>query len=347
MAGLTAYAPTAYLDAVLRFGAAGMNFETRMDEYGALRAYIASSPLLLSESDITAAKQSFERPIRIPVIKRMSITLIDGRACVVTGQEPETDYVGITFSTKGFKVAVPTEMLDQNYIRYQELLSTGLYFGWNKWYDYMEATAIAHLEANKSSSLVDVSAYFTQPTGAYYKGRQGRDFYLARNYAMGRNLLGQTGFLNVESPNAQVVRKDLSTKGLYNSQNDVSLIGGTTDFSSYKLLPGSGFAETHYLFAPGSVGVYYWVSPNAANGHVKVPQKDFWYTVKDPMFNYFTASVHYQESCADIANVNGSQSEPVYKDNYEFTIDPSFMKAYSSVVGESPIIKFNLTSETI
>lgn len=62
------------------------------------------------------------------------------------------------------------------------------------------------------------------------------------------------------------------------------------------------------------------------------------------MFGYFDTSVHYQSKCVDAEVGYNGDDEPVYYDIYEYTIDPSFVKSYSSVAGETPIVKFNLTN---
>ncbi|MGF7219084.1 hypothetical protein GGR92_005264 [Spirosoma lacussanchae] len=345
-AGLPNYLPTAYTDAIIRFSEESTRFEFRKDKYGALAAYIASSPFLLSQGDVSREKRSFERPFKIPVIKRMSITLKDGRTCVIGGQEPTTDAVALTFSVKGFEIKVPRALLDQNYIRYNELLTTALYFAWHKWYEFMETNCLSFLAANKSTALVDdasTQAYFTK-SGAAYTGVQGAPFYAAYNYVLGRNILNAgTDFLDVTNGAAMVTQRLMGMNGAGNAVNQAMLLtGGATMYPTNFLVPDAGYAETHYMFTPGAVGIYHWLSPNAANNVVFEPQKDFWFSERDPMFNYFDASVHYQAACAEQTVGYNGAVEPVYYDKYEYTVDTSMVKSYSSVEGESPIIKYNL-----
>ncbi|WP_080057188.1 hypothetical protein [Spirosoma aerolatum] len=346
-AGLPLTLPTAYTAAVGRYNTASLEFEQRKDEYNALAAFIRSSPSLLSQTDINQEKQSFERPYQIPVIKRVAINLVDGRICDLDGQEASTDMVVITFTTKGFRVKVPTEMLDQNYVRYVDLLSDLMYHAWHAWYAFMEINCVNYLEANKSTSLVAEPNFFTQDSAAYV-GVIGMDFYSAYRYVTGRNLLSANGkLLDVMSGASMVTRYRMGANGANNAVNQAMFVGGADPYPSNFLTPDSGYQETHYLFPVGAVGIYHWLTPNARNRKVQVAGQDFWWSEKDPMFGYFNASVHYQSKCQEKTIGTGGATEPVYYDIYEYTIDPSLQKSYTSVVGESPIIKYNLAPAVI
>ncbi len=342
-AGITNYMPTAYTDAVLRFNSGASGFENRKDKYGATYAFITSSPQLLSQSDINDEKRSFERPIRIPVMKRLAITLIDGRACVIGGQEPTPATVTLSFTTKGFQIKVPQHMLRDNYFKATEFLAAGIYHGWHAYLAFMEAAAIAYLEANKSTVLA-TSPYFTTGTGVY-TGTTGTNFYSAYQYAMGLNYLNAgSDFLDVTNAASQVTKLLMGMNGPGNTINQAGLLGAENQYFTNFLTVTGGVVETHYLFTKGAVGLYHWVSPNAAARHVHIQENDLWRVEKDPVFGYFPASLHYQAGCVDSAIGVGGASEPVYYDKYEYTIDTSFVKQYSSVSGESPIYKFNLSA---
>ncbi|MBD2705519.1 hypothetical protein IC229_33220 [Spirosoma sp. BT702] len=341
-AGLPLTLPTAYTAAVGRYNTASLEFEKRKDEYNALAAFIRSSPSLLSQTDINQEKQSFERPYQIPVIKRVAINLVDGRICDLDGQEASTDMVVITFTVKGFRIKVPTEMLDQNYIKYVDLLSNLLYNAWHAWYQFMEINSINYLESSKTTSLVAEPNYFTQD-GAAYVGTIGMPFYSAVRYVSSRNLLSANGqLLDVMSGAGMVTRYQMGAYGANNSVNQAMFVGGADPYPSNFLTPDAGFQETHYLFPVGAVGIYHWLSPNAANRHVHIQQQDYWWSEKDPMFGYFNASVHFQAKCVEKTIGYSGAAEPTYYDIYEYTIDSSFNKSYTSVAGESPIIKYNL-----
>lgn len=342
-AGLPLSLPTAYVAAVTQFTSDSMKFEMRKDVYNALAAFIRSSPRLLSQADIGNQKKSFERPVQIPVIKRIGISLVDGRICNLTGQEASTDMVVITFSTKGFRFQVPTEMLEQNYIKYVDLLAQLLYDSWHAWYAFMEINSINYLAANKTSVLI-ANPYFTTAANAYV-GKIGVDYYAAVRYVQSLNLLSANGqLLDVTSGASAVTKLKMMQYGPNNQTNEAMLIGGSDSFPSNFLLPDATYAETHYLFPVGAVGIYYWLSPNAAREHVHIQNQDYWWNEKDPMFGYFDTSVHYQSKCAEQSIGTNGAVEPVYYDVYEYTIDPSFVKSYSSVIGQTPIIKYNLTA---
>ena len=342
-AGLPLTLPTAYVAAITNFATGSLSFENRKDEYNALAAFILSSPALLSLTDIQSKKKSFERPVQIPVIKRVGISLVDGRICNLDGQEASTDMIVITFSVKGFRIKIPKNMLDNNYLGYTQLLADARYHGWHTWYTFMENNSINFLEANKTTSLVPDT--FGVYAGAY-DGQAGPQYYARLKYLMGRNLLSANGrLLDVSNGASAVTRLLMGMNGPNNAVNQQVLLSNAADqYPTNYLVPTAGYAETHYVFPVGAVGIYHWLSPNAANREVDTPQKDYWWSEKDPMFGYFDASVHFQSKCEDKPIGYGGQSEPVYSDFYEYTVDPSFVKQYSSVVGESPIVKFNLSN---
>jgi len=343
-AGLPATLPTTYVDAITNYQTGQSDFENRKDQYKALEAFIRSSSALLSQGDIANQKKSFERPVKIPVVKRIAISLVDGRVCNLDGQEPSTDMLAITFSVKGFRIKVSRNMLENNYVGAMQLLAQARYHGWHAWYEWMENNCANYLETNKSTALkVDGGGYFTI-TGNAYVAARGVDYYAAVRYIMQRNLLSANGqLLDVNNLASEITKVKMGMYGPQNSVNQAALIGGADPYPSFAVTPGTGYGETHYLFPIGAVGIYHWLSPNAANNTVLVPQNDMWWSEKDPIFNYFDTSVHHQAKCEEKTIGYGGAVEPVYYDYYEYTIDPAFAKQYSSVAGETPIIKFNLT----
>lgn len=346
MAGLTPTLPTAYSAAQLRFNTSGFEFEQRRDNYNALAAFVESSPGLLSADQVNQEKQSFERDVQIHTLKKMTISLIDGRLCDFDGDEASTDKIILSWSLKGFRVKVPiqTHLKDNTYAQ-SELLANALYNAWHTWYEFMENLCISYLEANKATVVKPATPYFTA-TGGVYSSVKGVDFYSAYQYALSRNFLNQGGnYLDVASSNAQVTRTLMGMNAAGNAVNQAMLVQGSTFFPTNFVIPAGGYTEVHYLFPRGAVGIYPWTAPVARDGHIDTPEKDFWFTESDPIFGYFNAAVHFKHKCVDKTIGHANASEPTYYDIYEYSVDFSLLKAYSSVAGENPIIKFGLTDE--
>lgn len=329
-----AYNATTLLEAREAFDTAasgGMNAqELRMPSFGALKAHIDSSPLLMPGFNANQLKKSTQQPVNIAVFKKQPLGTGTTRKCAGTGGG-STALKPIVFSTIVEEFALlELEMINNN-LGYQDLFNRLLNRAMVSAYTRLEVQAVAHLEAIKSP--VNNGAYFGPLVGGAKQLSYAQRLELwsgAEAEMMDNDFSGRMNFIGDSNTKAFA-----SYVGAQGAGNGVNLAYQEENFSAYYsrfIQRGAGKFATEYLFEPGTIGFYPWTRPDFLNG--KDIGTDVWTTFTDPIMG-MPWELKVKKGCIE-AGVSGLDGQPVkgteagYGESFVLSIDYSFTEAYSS-----------------
>lgn len=275
-------------------GTMGRN-ELRLPTFGAFRAHLDNTPLLIPGFDVNNLKKFTGQPVRIPVRKRgIDGTVGSTRKCAGTGQGATT-FKNLNFITveKDFAISYltsKTTMYD-----YQAQFNLGIAESLRALYTSLDQSAVAHLETLKSTVNAG-SRYRTAlasakrvPFADYNRffGRLTAEM-MSNDFA---GLMDIVGSVNLTDAYSYVLKQ--------REQNAQNLGFQVDDYKMYFdrfVADGAGVDSTAYVFTPGTVGVFPWANQLARDG--KDIGTDVWTTFQDPLMG-ITWELKVKKGCGD------------------------------------------------
>lgn len=312
-------------------------FEGRIPEFGAFKAYLENAMALLPKDTIERLKSaSNARSAVFPILTKQLLSVITARACTITGSTPSSIKPTITSVTRGFEVKVYPKVSDNNYISETDQFANGLANGIRSVGINLDNYAVAQLEAGKSTSLATVGLDGLSIVGNSYRIAQAQkdDLYLYIPTIMARNDLAGAQLNNIASTEALALINKHEKYGDANDQNLLKVLrgdvfggSGIRHFISNRVTNGVGVSETHYLVPFGGIGVFVWNDSDAVNRRTGPDAK--LYTMADPILG-ITWDVMEKPVCEDLSATYGAGYERTMGTAYQFAADFGFMRAYSS-----------------
>ncbi len=329
-----AYDATTLLQARVAFDTAasgGMNAqELRQPSFGALKAHIDSSPLLMPGFDANAVRKSTQQPVNIAVFKKQPLGTGTVRSCAGSGGGA-TALKPIVFNTIVEKFALlELEMINNN-LSYQQLFNRLLNRAMVSAYTRLEVGAVNHFEAIKSP--LNNGSYFATQTGAASQLTYAQRLELwsgMQAQMMDNDFTGRINF--VGDSNTKAIAGYVGAQG---AGNGVNLAYQEADYMGYYsrfVQRGAGKFATQYFFEPGTIGFFPWTRPDFVAG--KDIGTDVWATFYDPIMG-MRWELKVKKGCVE-AGLTGLDALPVtgteagYGESFVLSTDYSFTEAYSS-----------------
>lgn len=333
---------TALQDAVVQASQMFGNFENRMSEYGALRAFIDNSAQLFPAGMLENARQSPVQPVKIPMLKRGTAPEVNSRSCTIEGQESESEFQTLTWGTTGFEIKIVKAKNAGNYITAEQDFAQQMAAGMRTVLAKLDTASYNALEANKATGLIDPNLPDIIVGAGAYSISDAVKLYQAIPTIMSVNdILGE--LLNICSPQARFSLLGMMTYGQQNQQNQAGLLGmlpgalGYQNYFSSRVLNAAGVRESHYLVPAGNIGMFTWNGYEAKNNVQTSTGKKF-YTIADPVLGLTWDVMEISDCATDVGY------QRVVYDSYQFNIDYAFLTAYTSedanaAATKTPIIK--------
>lgn len=342
MAALT---DTELQDAVVSVGNKAFNkYEGRLSNYGALQAFMDGSNLLLPQSQIEGMKKSDVQVTKIPVLNKFNSTILTARACTITGPTRTSSFKALSYVTKGFEIAVSDAINAGNYISRSEDFAMQMLQGLKAVYNSLDQAAIASLETNRNTTLVEsVLETITDATGDYEENDLN-DLYYDIPTLMKLNDLGLDGGKLANIMNTESVKTMLKyeSQGQNNAINLAGILNGTIEsagnyqhYQTNNITLGAN-REVHYVAPVEALGLFTWQPFDYRNKGISGDGKKY-YTLTDPILGIEWGVIE-QTLCADLSAQSTGMTAAL-QTKYSFTADFSFMTAYSSDA-DTPIVKF-------
>jgi len=342
-----ALTPTALQDAVVQASQMFGNFENRMSEYGALKAFIDNALMLFPGGVLENARKSPVQPVKIPVLQRGTAAEVASRTCTITGQETTSEFVTLSWGTTGFEIKIVKAKNAGNYISADQDFAMQMANGMRTVLAKLDTAAYNSLESNKATGLLETNLSGVTLGAGDYKIDDVVKMYQSIPAIMSINdIMGE--LLNIASPQAKASLLGMLTFGANNNQNQAGLLGslpgamGYQNYFSNRVLNAENVQETHYFVPAGSIGMFTWNGYEAQNNVTTSTGKKF-YTIADPVLG-LTWDVMEISDCATDVNY-----QRVVADVYQFNIDYAFVTAYTSVDSDpaatkTPIVKVNVSA---
>lgn len=340
MAALT---DTQLQDAIISVGEKDFNkWEGRLSNYGALKAALDGSNLILPKSQVEGMKKSDVQVTKIPVLNKFNSEILTARSCNITGPTRTSSFKSLSYVTKGFEIAISDAVNAGNYISKTEDFAMQMKQGLKAVYNSLDLAGIAALETNRNLLLADSHLEtITDATGDYEENVLS-DIYYDIKTLMDLNDLGDDTLVNIMNTEGVKNMMKYESQGENNAINLAGILNGTLpsagNYRHYKtnnITLGTNL-EAHYVFPEGAFGLFVWNPYDYKAKSITGDGKKF-YTMTDPILG-ITWGVIEQTLCADLSAQSTGMSAAT-QTKYSFTADFSFLTGYSSDTS-SPIVKF-------
>jgi len=340
MAGLS---DTQLQDAIILVGEKDFNkWEGRLSNYGALKAALDGSNMILTKSQVEGYKKSDVQVTKVPVLNKYNADILTARSCTITGPTRTSSFETLSYTTKGFEIAITDALNVGNYISKAEDFAMQFKQGLKAVFNSLDVAAIAALETNRNLALADSHlTTITDATGDYEENVL-TDMYYDIKTLMDLNDLGDDLLYNVMNTEGVKNMMKYESQGENNAVNLAGILNGTLpsagNFRHYKtnnITLGTNL-EAHYVFPEGAFGLFVWNPYDYKAKSITGDGKKF-YTLEDPIFG-ITWGVIEQTSCVNVSSESAGMTA-VTQTKYSFTADFSFLTGYSSDTS-SPIVKF-------
>lgn len=315
-------------------------FEGRFSNYGAFQAGLDGANMLLPPGEVGSAREGIGQVTKVPVWNKATAAIITARACEITGANPVSAFMSLTYLTKGFEVTVSETVADGNYMSLASQFAIGIKNGLRTVFNAWDIASAAKLETAKSGVLAS-SSYYAQASGAYVATDLNKLYYRIPAIMSLNDLKGR--YTNVTNTEAQGTMLDYEALGLQNAENKRAVLEGTlphaSNFSHYlsnNVTLGAN-NEVHYVFPEGSFGIFQWNPKDFTDKRSTSAGKQF-YVWEDPFLG-LRWNVIEETTCADLSATYGAGYEASIVTKYQFTVDLALAIPYSSD-SSSPIIKF-------
>lgn len=327
-------------------------FEQRMSNYGALRAYLTNAQALLPPGSVEGIKNAQNiRSLSIPTFTKQALTVLTTNVCSFTGVEqtsakPQFSNITRSFAIKTFPKVAANNMLTSEMDQFR----TGLINGLRSVAANLDSYAVTQLEANKHTGLAAVTgiAGAAIVSNAYQVNLANRNnTYVYAPTFMDLNDMDTGNYNNIMSTQGRILMLQYETNGVNNTQNLAGALNGTLPsasgyrhFTSNRVTNGAGVSETHYLSPFGGIGVFSYVDSDARLTGQKFINNREMYTLTDPIFGIEWA-VTAEPVCEDLSATYGAGYDRCNGTQYYFSANFGFMNAYSSDTSK-PIIKLEV-----
>jgi hypothetical protein len=305
--------------------------ELRMPIFGALKAHMDSSPLLMPGFDANAVKKSTQQPVTVQVFKKQPLGTGRTRKCAGSGTGA-TAAKPITFLTIVEEFAVSELEMQNNNLSEQDLFNRLLVRAMVSAYTRLEKESVAHLEAIKSP--LNNGGYFPTTTG---NAKQVNYVDRLNLWAGVESEMMENDFSGMVNFVGDTVTKAISTYvGAQGAGNGVNLAYQEAAFNGYYsrfVQRGAAAYATEYFFEPGTIGFYPWTRPDFLSN--KDIGTDIWTTFTDPVMG-MRWELKVKKGCVDagIFGLDGvtpvAGTEAGYVESYVLSTSYSFTEAYSS-----------------
>lgn len=334
---------TALQDAIIVAQGSFGNFENRMSEYGVLKAFLDSTPMLLPGQIMNNIKKSPVQVTKIPSLKRSAVTPLTARTCAITGTQSTSQFTTLSWATTGFTIKTTPSKYAGNYITEVEDYGMQLANGLRATLAALDTAGYTALDNAKATWLVS-SKLATSGTGEYEL--TAANFYKNAPFIMRENDV-QGPFINIANTSAGATMLGMLTYGANNQQNQAGLLGVlpmSGQFNNYfsnRVSPGSNL-EIHFMAAEGSLGVFTWNNFEHQNAVVTSDGKKF-FTRQDPVLGLTWDVTQYTVCETD------SDYQQVVSTYEQWALDYAMLLDYSTEtttgpLSKSPIIKFACAS---
>lgn len=331
---------TVLQDAIIQVGndKSFMDFEARIDNYGAFKLFTDGADTLLPKSTVEKIKQSARQPEKIPVLNQINTTIYSTYTCNISPDGSTSAFVPVTYITTGFDIGITPALNADNYISAAEDLAWQMKQGFKNVYaSVLEADAVAFLETNKSLTNLSPTSLF--PGSSFAAGvytipdNQRNTFYAKIPTIFRRNVIpGQPADLaNTEAtPNYEFI----ANQGPGNAQNTAYQTAQVAkgQYRSNFVTVAAGQEETHFLCPIGGVGVYNWL-PWEAKNKIKINESTGWDNQTDPIGG-MDWQIFYNYACS------GGQFTQAWSYRASF----AFVGQYSSDPNKSSILKYQIAA---
>lgn len=316
-----------------------MDFEARIDNYGAFKLFNDGADILLPKSTVETIKKSARQPEKIPVLNQLNTTLYNTYTCNISPDGSTSAMVPITYITTGFDIGITPALNVDNYISATEDLAWQMKQGFKNVYaSVLEADAVSFLETNKSLTNLSPTSLFPGSTFAAgvftVPDSQRNSFYAKVPTIFRRNVIpGMPADLaNTEAtPNYEFI----ANQGAGNAQNTAYQTQQVAkgQYRSNFVTVAAGSEETHFLCPLGGVGVYNWLPWEAQVEKVIIPGSQGWTKQTDPIAS-MQWQVFYNYNC-----VSGQ-----YTQAWSYRASFAFVGQYSSNANASSILKYQIAA---
>jgi hypothetical protein len=329
-------------------------FEQRLSNYGALRAYLTNAQALLPPGSVEGIKNAQNvRSLSIPTFTKQALTVLTTNVCSFTGVEatsakPQFSSIIRGFAIKTFPKVAANNMLSSEMDQFR----TGLINGLREIGKNLDSYAVTQLEANKHTGLVAAAALdgVSIAANAYQILKANKlDTYTYIPTLMDLNDMDTGAYNNIMHTFGRATMLKYEQNGVNNAENLAGALNGSLPsasgyrhFTSNRITNGAGVAETHYLTPFGSIGVFSFVDSDARLTGQKFINNREMYTLPDPIFGIEWA-VTAEPVCEDLSATYGAGYERCNGTQYHFSANFGFMNAYSSDTSK-PIVKLEVMS---
>lgn len=344
---------TQLVEAAVKAGKLYSDFEGRISNAGALKAFLDSANAMLPTKAIENIKnQSNARSVVIPMLQKADITTLSARSCSITGVQPNSAKVTLTKITKGFEILHYPKIYENNYISEEDAVANGMRNGLRKVSNELDTYAAGVLESNKNTGLVSTNLPGVAISGnAYQVDSAKRDrLYFILRILMERNDIDANVLDNIMSTEGLDLLLQYESMGNANQQNLAAVLEGDlpsakSNFRNYRsnrITNGTGVSETHYIVPFGMLGLFTFNDSDAIAKR-EGPNGAKSYLMTDPILNV-RWDVYEEPVCSDLSATYGSGFERTLGTRYQFAADFGFFTAYSSDTTK-PIVKVEVLAE--
>lgn len=343
---------TKQVEAVVRGAGYFEQYENRLSNYGAFKAYLDQGQELLPKAEIEAIKNAQNaRALSLPVLTKQSLSVITANSCSFTGVEQTSAKPVFSSITRGFAIKTFPKVAANNMISSEEeQFAQGVRNGLRSIAENLDTYAAGQLDSNKSTGLVAATGVtgVSITSNAYRFDLANRSkFYTKMPTIMDLNDVYGENLVNIMHTNGRELMLDFEVQGQNNSSNLRGALEGTLPsalgyrhYTSKRITNGLNVTETHFVLPFGSIGLFTFVDSDNRIGITDGVNSRKMYTLNDPIFG-IQWGVTAEPICEDLSATYGAGYESCNGTQYRFLANFAFMTAYSSDTTK-PIHKFEI-----
>ena len=343
---------TKQAEAALRARTYYEQYEQRLSNYGALKAYMDGGLALLPKDTLEALKTAQNaRSLVFPVLTKQALTVITANACTFTGQDPTSAKPSFSSISRGFAIKVYPKVAANNYISEMDQYANGMVNGIRSVLANLDTYGAGQLDSNKNTDLQATTLPGVSiSSNAYQIDNSKRlQLYIYIPTLMSRNDADGRVIVNVMTTEGRALMLEYESKGQNNDQNLRGVLEGSLPsasgyrhYHSNRLSNGAGVDETHFLVPFGGIGLFNFIDSDASMRITDGVGNKKMYPMVDAIMGIKWA-VTEVPICDDLSATYGAGYEACNGTSYRFLAEFSFMNAYSSD-SSKPIHKVELLS---
>lgn len=337
-----AYTTTILQDAVVTAYDNLTKFENRIPDLDSIAAFSKYTSELVPQATIDNLKVSARRPVKIPVFKKYNPTVRTVRRITAAPADVDTDFLPVTWETVGGEVGLVESVSVDNYLGSVQSLAHQIQGLIANVVNTLDVKANTKLEASKFATPGATSLSGVAVTAGAYVMAQTNFYQYAPTLMRKLKMKGPYQvFSNIEAM-AELDR--ISTYGANNSQNLQTLTRNYEFNYSTNLAADASMKQTSFLVPAGSLGFLQWVEKDArdrrSNGTYSYDIMPI--TLNLPSGGSITLNFGVMEQAGPAdKSATWTGLERAWTQSWGLYCDVAFISQYSSVSGETPIVKFN------